>query len=849
MNYLQNIRRIISFIIILTFFPDMYSQYGNISGVVSDPASDERIPFATIAVYTGDKPEPVTGEISDTNGNFLIDRLPSGNYKVVISFIGYEPTVIDEVTISGQVNSVDLGMVHLTAATTDLEEVEISAMARTSASKIDRMTYRGSDFETARGGNASDVLNRLPSVSVGPDGEVSVRGTSDFIVYLNGRPTNMEPSMLLAQVSANSIESIEIITVPGARYDAQGAGGIININTRKAGLEGLSASANIQGGSAPWGDVTHRYSGIEMNNDSYGGSLDLLYNTDIISVYSNLYFNNRNVNGVRNGNARILQQNGEYYTLAGTGARPESHINYSVNAGLIAMISERSSLDVSYFFANRDERRSALYLYEGQGLIDVPEFAQGRDYWTYNPNTGDRLGIIHNITIDYNFEFTGSAHLNIRTAYERSELRRDLSNPNYNYDEASDMITGIEKHLRQSDNTPLNGYRLYMDFQKEFENGHSFDAGFQPQYLNNRGSFSYDTLWVPGNSWGSYSSLENDFDLDRGIYAAYLNYSGAEGNLGFMAGLRLEYTDQTMNIRNPDYFNLFDRETKSEYNLNQMDWFPTLHLSYKTFVADELSFAASRRINRPQTQNMAPFLYRRHHEVYEVGDPALEPEYLTNFELSFLKRAGDHNFRLTGFYRGTENAVFRVYTLFPEENILIRSFTNAGKSTALGAEVNANFALGSVARLFLGGSLYNFNVQGDIFGYLEDNTSTNWSLKGNMNFFLSGSIRLTADFDWRSGTITAQGAEQQFFITSAAMNYSPRQLSGWNFALRALDILGTNITNWSTRAYNSSGQQIFFQETDYTRYGPIVEFGITYSFNINGRNLRRDVDTFGEEQY
>jgi outer membrane receptor protein involved in Fe transport len=659
----------------------------------------------------------------------------------------------------------------------------------------------------------------------------------------------MDPSMLLAQISANSIESIEIITVPGARYDAQGAGGIININTRRSGIEGLSVSASLQGGGAPWGERTDPYSGYEMNNDMYGGSIDLLYNRNAISVFSNLYYNNSNTNGIRNGNASILQGNGNYYTLKGTGARPELHENYSANAGLIIGLSARSTVDLSYFFANRNETRGAYYLYRGEGLMEVPDYADGTDYWTYNPNVGERLGIIHTATFDYSLDLESSADLNIMAAYERSELRRDLSNPNYSYDEGTDMITAIQRHFLQSDDTPLDGYRFHVDYRKEFGDGKSLGAGFQPQYLSNRGSFSYDTLFVATGTWGSYSSLENDFDLGRGIYAAYVNYSGNTGNLSYMGGLRMEYTDQVMDIRNPDYFNLFDRETKERYSLSGADWFPTLHIRYRLFEDDEMTLAASRRINRPQTQNMAPFLYRRHHEVYEVGDPALEPEYLTNFELSYLKRLGNQNFRLTGFYRGTDNALFRIYTIYGEENILIRSYTNAGKSTALGAELNTNLALGSFARVFLGGSLYNFNVQGDFFGYREDNTSTNWRLQGNMNLFLSRSLRFVVDFDWRSATVTAQGASEMFFISSAALNYSPGQLEGWNLSLRALDILGTNITNWSTRAYDSRGQQIFFQETDYDRYGPVVELGITYSFNINGRSLKRDIDTFGDEQF
>src|SRR5690606_18973631 len=158
-----------------------------------------------------------------------------------------------------------------------LEGVEIQGLASTVSRKIDRQTYRAGDFETAQGGTAVDVLNKLPSVSVDPDGTVSVRGATDFMVYLNGKPTQMEASVLLGQIAANSIENIDVITVPTSRFDAQGKGGIINISTKKSGQEGLSVSANGLIGGSPWGNITDKYSGFDLNDQRFGGGLNLVY--------------------------------------------------------------------------------------------------------------------------------------------------------------------------------------------------------------------------------------------------------------------------------------------------------------------------------------------------------------------------------------------------------------------------------------------------------------------------------------------------------------------------------------------------------------------------------------------
>jgi outer membrane receptor protein involved in Fe transport len=407
----------------------------------------------------------------------------------------------------------------------------------------------------------------------------------------------------------------------------------------------------------------------------------------------------------------------------------------------------------------------------------------------------------------------------------------------------------LEAHFIQQDEAPLNGYRISLDYEKNFDNGHSLTVGLQPQILSQQGTFSYDTFNVDQNTWRGYSELENNIDLYRGVYAGYADYSGSSKKIEFNLGLRLEYTDQTLEMSNPNYFNIFDRPAESTYTVNQLDWFPTVHLGWLLTEKDKLIFAASRRINRPPTKNMAPFLYRRHYEVYEVGDPALEPEYISNLELTYDTDIGKQNLALTGFYRGTENAVFRVNTVYQEENVLIRSYTNAGNTKALGAELNGNLEVGSKVSLFLGGSLYNYRVEGDIFGYQENNQSTNWSLKGNFNWLVAKPLKFTADFNYKSATVTAQGENQSYYLANAAFTFSPEKLSGWSFALRGIDLFASNQEALNTRVYNSEGMQIFYQEVEYFRYGPILELGVNYSLNMNGKSKKKTKSTFGDEQF
>jgi outer membrane receptor protein involved in Fe transport len=730
--------------------------------------------------------------------------------------------------------------------------VEIRGESASVVTKIDRRTYNASEFETAKGGTAVDLLNKLPSVSVGPDGAVSVRGTTDFMVYLNGKPTQLEPSVLLAQLSADAIENIEVITVPTAKYDAQGKGGIINVVTRQKGMEGLSISANVLGGGAPWGNLTDPLSGYKNNDYRYGGGLNYVYVKNKITFYGGYYYNQKNVNGDRVGDARLLQENGSYYHMVASGERPEWYENYAANYGLDITLSKRSLLSAAYYFGKRTEGRSAFYVYNNfygdvnkNPISGIPV----DNSWIYNPNTDNRYGTFHSGNIDYKIKFENDASLNASFLYEHSSLSRALDNKDYAYDKSTETVGALQRHFTQSDDTPLNGFRLSLDYDKALSNGDVLSIGLQPQLLTQSGGFKYDTLNTETNEWGSYSELENAIDLYRGVYAGYTDYSGKSDRFEFSLGLRLEYTDQTIEMENPDYFNIFERPAESTYTVNQLDWFPSVHLNWAIGEDDHLIAAGSRRINRPPTKNMAPFLYRRHYEVYVVGDPALKPEYVSNLELTYDKLIGNQNIALTGFYRGVENAIFRVNTVYEEENVLIRSYTNSGNTQSLGAELNSNVEIGSKITMFVGGSLYNYRVAGDIFGYQENNQSTNWSLKGNFNWKASDAFKFTADFDFKSATVTAQGQNELFYLANAVVTYTPLKISGWSFALRGIDLLASNIEALNTRAFDSEGTQIFYQEVQYNRYGPILEFGLNYAFNSSGKSKKKSKTTFGDEQF
>lgn len=857
MKIMKNLIKTTLIILALFVFGNtvLFAQGANLKGKISDKESNESVPFATIVIKSDVKTE---GTSTDDKGKFDFENLVPGIYTLTVSYIGFEDTIIENIEINEKNQNINLGTIYVSVNTEALSEVEVIGVNKTQVTKIDRKTYSAKDFETAKGGNAADVLGKLPSVTVAPDGNVSVRGTSDFMVYLNGKPTNMDATTLLNQISSNDIDKIDIISVPTARYDAQGKGGIINIKTKSSGIQGFAATATGTIGGAPWANDRDVYSGHSMRDDRYVAGLNLMYNTEKISLHGSFNYNEKNVNGMRIGRARVLVNDttnpDTYYHMNAQGERPEWYKYYSANVGVDFHLSETKELSFSYFYGNRNNGRAAYYIYDTyNGAADTSvENGENVEY-IYNPNIDNRYGDYNTASVDYTVDFEEGSNLKLSGTYESSGLSRELSNTNYFYNDKDKIEEGIDSgydnaddqsQYGMSDNTPLKGYRGSVDYEKVFDDASTLGVGAQVQYIGIKGDFKfYNDEVIPPTEKG----LNNYIDLDRTVYAAYIDYARSSGRWTYNFGVRTEYGDQNTYIDNVDYLGSFGLSEENNYNQTKLDFFPSAHINYDVNDNSKYILAASRRINRPSLTKMAPFLYRRHFEVYVIGDPTLESEYLNNVEFSYETNLGKQNINLTGFYRGTENAVFRVNTtttaledqnrpgneIFPilQEDVLIRSYTNAGNSTAIGGELTANVFINSWAKMLVGGSLYNFKIKGDVFGYAVNQESTNWSLKGNMNMDLTKELSTTFDYNFKSATVTSQGSNDYFQMANIAFNYAPAKLEGWDFSLRGLDLLSTNLQGLDTNAYNQQNQQIFYQETEYHRNGPIVELGVTYSFN------------------
>jgi outer membrane receptor protein involved in Fe transport len=850
---MRTIKPLIFVALLLLFVAEAKTQQAILAGRVTDLTTQQPIPYAQVGLMSVEGEQLLSGQITSLDGTFSFRELQAGQYRLRISFIGYTTVITPDYGLENTNTQIDTIEVILSPLPVQLEMMQVTAETMTVSTGIDRRTYRAADFETARGGNAADVLNKLPSVSVSPDGEVSVRGTTEFMVYLNGRPVQMEPSMVLAQIQAGSIESIDIITVPTARYEAQGKGGIININTKSGGIRGWAVAVNGLAGGAPWNHKEEPLTGDMLNDNRYGGGVNVMFTEQKYSISGAIQYNFRNINATRSGEARILHPtDNSYKHLVASGTKPERYQNVSANLGADYQITTRQKLSASWYYGNRTEWRQANYIYqifsadqEKQPIAGIPV----NEEWIFNPNEGIRKGVFNVFNIDYQHKTTMGSAFTVSALFEHSMLSQQVDNPNIQYDPITGLPGDLTLRYWQEDRTPLNGLRLSAEYSGKLKSGQKFLVGLQPQLFFIDGSFLYDTLHIPSQTWGSFTDLENRVEMMRGIYAGFADFSGKLRKLDYKAGLRIEYTDQVLHIENPEYFTILDRETKVENIERHTYWFPSIHAGYPVFGNDRITVAASRRINRSPLKNMAPFLYRRHLEVYVVGDPELKPEYITIAELSYLRALGNHRITFTGFYRGVDQAVFRVNTVLEEEMVLIRSFTNSGNTKAMGGEVTVNLEFGKRIKIFAGGSLFDYHVKAEIFDYQEDQRSMAWSLKGNVMYQAAHSWRIAADFDVRSGRVTAQGRDELLGIVNASASWAPPKYSRWTMVIRGLNLMNSNKSILHTRAFSPNVTEIFYQDTEFHWLGPVAEISIQYNLNQKNGSKKNTGSEFGGKEF
>lgn len=817
----------ISFITLLT---SSFFSYAQIKGKIVDETNSP-LEYASVAIYNQNTHELVTGGVTNKDGVFLFESLKKGSYYLQSSFIGYEVKTLRDIVITNASSTLDIGSIQLILGNT-LNEIIIEGEKRTVVNKIDRQVFNVDYFKNAQGGSSIDIIKNLPSISIDGQGEITVRGSSGFVVLLNGKPTQGNAISLMAQLPANFISRVEIITAPSAKYDPEGKAGIINIITKKGVIKGAFGQINLKNGLPsiePYeNDKTHNRYGI-----------DALYNIQNekwnISLSAN--FQRHDIGGKRVGTVYTIINDIKTQTQS-EGERSFDEKNYSGRFTLDFTPDSTKVFSLGVFAGKRSKDRLADIVYFDNHAVS-PANSNNRLYTFsyFNHNLRERKSDFALASFDYNQTFNNQSKLSTSLFYEYTLLGGPTVNQNLGFPNNS-LVFQDEYN---TNNNPLNGIRVQIDYSFKPFNIGVLETGYQYRNLNHIGDFLYERRTDADSDFVLVPEFSSEVNLKRRIHSLYAQLSGKNGKWDYTTGFRIELMNRTLELK--DKANTLDETFL--YNFTKL--YPSALVNYKVNEKTNLKVAYSKRVERTTTFKMNPFPEREHSETLEQGDPELKPEFIDLLELGISKKTkGGTVIFATGYFKHVNNVVNRVNTVY-NDSILNRIYSNVGNAKAIGLELGMQLNPTKNWRNFIGCNIYNYSINGTFDNSPVNSEASVYSVNLNSTFNFWKNASLQFNFNYLSNRITAQGSDSQFYSPNLSFQKSflnNRLTTTLQWQNIDLGLLKTNEQRITTFRDNQ-----FFTTTNYIYEVDMVLLNLSYTFK-NGKNKSKFIDSeFGKREF
>ena len=750
-----------------------------ITGKVVDPAIDATIEYANIILIQQKTQKQFSGTTSDKEGLFVLKGVKPGVYTLQVKFMGYHQYNREDIRVKPGQEQIDLGKIELEQAILMLEGVQVEAEEAPIEYKIDKKVINVSKQFTSLSGSAVEVLENVPSVRVDIDGNVSLRGSSSFMVLIDNRPSVLDANEALQQIPASSIENIEIITNPSAKYDPDGTSGIINIITKKKSLNGQSGMVNLNAGL----------------DEKYGGDFLINFRQEKFTAYVSANYNSRNFPGTSKSENRTFSDDTTSYIYS-SGDSKRKMESYGIRGGLDLYPSKNDLIRFGFRYGYRSMNNNRSQDYDEW---TIPGFLH--NLYT-SSSIWKRDGDYYSLNMDYQHKFAKKGH-EISAAIQSSHREGD--------EEATNQLlqgNTITSGQSSTENGPGDNIRVKMDYTLPLRENDKFEAGFQSRISESEDGTTMSDYEPVTGIYVLQPQFSHSIQYNRKIHSIYTIYSGETGPLGFQGGLRGEYTYRTIELVGE----------AQEFKIDRWDLFPTVHFSYEFSKGNQTMVSYTRRIERPRGYYLEPFLTWT--DAYNVrqGNPGLKPEYIDSFEWGYQKQINKSIFSIESYYRITNNKVERVRSIY-ETNIFLHSIENVGKDYTLGVEMMVNHDLIKWWNLNLMGDVYRYRVEGVLYDSDFSRKSNNWSARLNNTFKLGTSTRIQINGMYNSPTVSSQGRREGFFMANAGVKqeFIKNKLSA---TLQIRDIFSSSKHE---HIYEGPG---FYSSSEHERKSPMVTIDI-----------------------
>lgn len=757
---------------------------GKISGKVLDEASKQPVEFATVTARSAKDNTFLTGALINAQGLFVIDKLKPDTYFLSFSFIGYK-TYLDTVIISQQSSVINMGTIWMSVDAKTLQQVEIVEEKENFQLAIDKKVFNVEKDLVSAGGSAIDVLKQVPTVSVDVDGKISLRGSENLIIFINGKPSGLtgdNREQILMQIPASNIDHVELITNPSARYDADGMSGIINIITKRNISDGLSG--NLTAGVGTY----HKYNA--------SGSIN--YRSEKFATGHTIGFRyNRNWSGGQHNRTNTFDSLPSY----SINQQDQGHriqISPTLSGNFDFTPNQNHSIGITYLVSYGTDESLEHISY--QFLDNNGWLTQTYDRNTQTPST--------NLTADGGISYT----------YKLPKKRRELyfsSNISYNDGESKGyymqlpyLIDGNPDTTQNIGYTTNNSYKknivsvTQMDYTHPFSQNYKLELGWKVTIRRFNNELVADTFDYNLNQWVANTTLTNRFIYFEDVNAVYGTFSGMlKEKFGYQVGMRIEQTNITGD----------QAVGNASFTKQYIHFFPSVFLSYKMKKGHELQLNYSRRINRPGTYTLNPFASYDDPLNIHVGNPNINPENIDAVELNYSKQWKNHTLVATTYFRYISGIIQRY-----------RSVDSAGVSTVtfINLDYSMNFGLEIVSRnkwFKWWSSTTNFNLfRNQLFGTTKDAelNATNFSFSARMQnsfrFLPSMDLQLTVDV--RGPMTFAQGRMAEMWGIDLGYRYDFLKGKA-SITLNLTDIFNTRRFYVDSRGDNFTGTVLRKRET------------------------------------
>lgn len=818
------------YLLFIAFFlisPSLLAQQSAVQGVIKDKASGLPLGYASVAIYKTNDSSLVNGTITDTSGKFKIDHLTTGNFYLKIRFVGYQRKTIPSFQLSGG-RTLDLGVIAVSPDQRILNEIEIAGKRVENYNKIDKQVYRAGQFEAAKGGSALDVLKNLPSVSVNGQGQISMRGSTGFLVLINGKPVLINAQSALSQIPANVVENIELITTPSAKYDPDGKAGIINITTKQGGADGLKFMANIQAGLPSTTDFNNLEKPVR-----FGGDVTVDYKKGKWDITAGVNYTRNDVEGYRIGDVYTINNDKNYRThFPSAGERSFDKYNYGGRFSIGFTPDKSNSFSLGFFSSKKFQARLADIQYHNT-RTHLGEDAPFQEYQYYNSNLQTKEGTFTLGSLDYKHTFFNKSTLSASFLYERDNLYGNTKNRNLvSSKPGADTIQYVFNPYKK----PINGYQFKLDYALPIGKG-KLESGYQFRYAIQDGEFGYHVTPepvtpTPGRFAGTVNSKNQ-------INSVYTQYSGKASRLEYIGGLRYEYATRTVHLS-------YDPEP---HHLNLSNLFPSASILYTFNHRWKAKAGYSRRIQRTNNNQLNPIPEREHSETLEQGDPDLLPEFVSVSEIGITRTFALGSAFATIYHRDIKNPIQRVNSVYAD-TILNRVYTNAERARLFGLEIGTNIQITKWWDIYVGGNIYNYKIKGalDILGQTSQIENAAWvySVNGNTNFQLTPSWSVQGNVNYLSNRPTAQGEDSRFL--SPNLSLKKTFMKGKIAAMLQwqnidLGFMGSNEQRITTRGTD------FYTTTNYIYETDVLMLNLSFNLNKLSGKLQLPKSEFGEKEF